>query len=31
MEHDKDKDGFLNFEEFKTLLSREDLNHNVLP
>lgn len=31
IEHDKDKDGYLNYDEFKALLSREDLNSNVLP
>lgn len=31
IEHDKDKDGYLNYQEFKALLSREDLNSNVLP
>lgn len=31
IEHDKDKDGYLNYEEFKALLSQPDLTSNVLP
>eukprot|EP00892_Ulva_mutabilis_P011103 jgi/Ulvmu1/8365/UM042_0071.1 len=30
-EHDQDNDGRLNYEEFKTLISQDDMNTNLLP